>query len=129
MKMKFLFYIALACFTLSCSETKRIDKEKDNEISNTQSYEQGEKLYKANCAACHSINTTMVGPKLGCIGKKYSKEWLYLWIRDSQKLIESGDADAVAVFEKFNKIQEPAFPSLSDKDIDNLIYYLDSFCE
>ncbi len=84
----------------------------------------GEKLFKANCAACHTItDKKLVGPGLQGINDKREKEWLHKWIKNSQELIASGDADAVAVFEENGKMVMPPQP-LSDEEIDAVLNYI-----
>ena len=63
----------------------------------------GEALFKANCAACHKLDKKATGPALRGVASKYDTEWLYKWIRNSQGLINSGDALAVRLFEENNK--------------------------
>lgn len=83
----------------------------------------GKKLFNANCAACHKLDTKMTGPALRGVGDKHSKEWLYSWIHNSAAMIASGDADAVKLFNEYNKTQMTPFPQLSEKDIDDIIAY------
>ncbi len=83
----------------------------------------GESLFKANCAACHRLYKKMTGPALFEVGDKYEKEWLYSWIKNSQDMVKSGDAQAIAIFEEYNGSVMTAFPQLSNEDIDNIIAY------
>ena len=84
----------------------------------------GEKLFKSYCAACHSAGSNMlVGPGLAGVEERYDKEWLYKWIKNSQELIKSGDAQAVEVFEKYNKILMPAQP-VNNEEIDAILAYV-----
>ena len=85
----------------------------------------GKKLFNANCAACHKVNKKAVGPALKGASAKYEKEWLYSWIKNSSALIKSGDDQAVAIWEEYNKSAMTAFPQLSTSDIDNIIAYTD----
>ena len=85
----------------------------------------GKKLFNANCAACHKLNKKAVGPALRGVSAKYDKEWLYSWIKNSAAMIKAGDAQAVAIWEEYNKTAMNAFPQLSDADIDNIIAYTD----
>ncbi len=84
--------------------------------------EQGKKLFK-QCAACHKLDKPLVGPPLGKVAERRSKEWLYKWVRNSAELIKSEDKDAVEVFNKWNKITMPGFPQLKDEELDAIIYY------
>ena len=85
---------------------------------------EGEKLFKANCAACHSVGTNkVVGPGLQGISDKRSEEWLLKWIANSGELIASGDADAVAIFEEYNKVPMPPQP-VTPEQIKSILAYI-----
>jgi len=85
---------------------------------------EGEKLFKANCAACHSVGTNkVVGPGLQGINDKRSAEWLEKWIINSGELIASGDADAVAIFEEYNKVPMPPQP-VSPEQVKSILAYI-----
>ncbi|WP_136667795.1 c-type cytochrome [Flavobacterium sp. H122] len=83
----------------------------------------GKALFNANCAACHKLDDKMTGPALRGVAERRDRAWLGQWIKDSKSLIASGDADAVKLFEEFNKVPMTAFPQLSDADIDNILAY------
>ena len=85
----------------------------------------GKKLFNANCAACHKLNKKAVGPALRGVSSKYDREWLYNWIKNSSAMIKSGDAQAIAIWEEYNKSAMTAFPQLSNADVDNIIAYTD----
>ena len=85
----------------------------------------GKKLFNANCAACHKLNKKAVGPALRGVSSKYDREWLYTWIKNSSAMIKSGDAQAIAIWEEYNKSAMTAFPQLSNADVDNIIAYTD----
>ena len=90
-----------------------------------QDLEEGEKLYKANCTACHQIDNKLIGPALRGVSDKYSEEWLIKWIKNSAELIASGDADAIAIYEEYNKSPMTAFPYFSDDDVRNILAYVE----
>ncbi|THD69010.1 c-type cytochrome [Robertkochia marina] len=83
----------------------------------------GKSLFNTYCAACHNLDRNMTGPALRGVGDKYEQEWLYEWIKNSQALIKSGDAQAVAIWEEYQPSVMTAFPQLSNEDIDNIIAY------
>ena len=89
----------------------------------SQDAAKGKELFNTNCAACHKLDGKATGPALRDVASKFDKEWLYKWIKNSGELIKSGDAQAVKVFEESNKVPMPAFPQLSDEDIDNILAY------
>lgn len=83
----------------------------------------GKQLFNTNCAACHRLDRDMTGPALGGIEEKRDNEWLQKWIKNSAGLIKSGDADAIAIFEEWNKVPMTAFPLLSDQDVNDILAY------
>ncbi len=86
----------------------------------------GEDLYKQNCAVCHRTDEVrMVGPGLKGINEKRSQEWLIRWIKNSQEMIASGDADAIAIFEEYNKTPMIAYNMFSDAEIISILEYID----
>ena len=91
----------------------------------SQSIEEGEKLFKSNCVSCHQIDKKVIGPALRGVNDKYSQEWLLKWIKNSAELIASGDPDAIAIYEEYNKSAMSAFTYLSDEDILNILAYVE----
>ena len=84
----------------------------------------GEKLYNANCTQCHAINEVVIGPALKGIEERRERPWLLSWIRNSQKMIQSGDEYAVALYEKYKKVAMPAYP-FTDAEIISILEYID----
>ena len=97
-------------------------------LSFAQDVELGEGLFSSNCASCHYLgpeSKKLVGPGLNDhIFEEYTTEWLYSWIKNSSELIASGDEQAVAVFEQYNKSVMTAFPYFTNDDIDNILAYI-----
>nr|WP_299760103.1 c-type cytochrome [uncultured Pontibacter sp.] len=86
----------------------------------------GEALFKNNCAVCHSAGgDVIVGPGLQGVTDKRSESWLISWIKNSQALIQSGDADAVAVYNEYNKQAMPSF-AFSDDEVKSILAYIES---
>jgi mono/diheme cytochrome c family protein len=84
----------------------------------------GAGLFKANCAACHSIGKgKLVGPDLKGVHEKYEQGWLVKWIQSSQTLIKSGDAQAVEVTEKMPGMIMPDF-ALSNEEVNAIIGFI-----
>jgi nitrate reductase gamma subunit len=65
-----------------------------------------------------------MGPGLAGLSDRRSDEWISNWIKDSQGMVKAGDKDAVALFEKFNKIPMPGFPQLTDEEIKGFIEFV-----
>ncbi|MDQ2794940.1 MAG: cytochrome c [Bacteroidota bacterium] len=85
----------------------------------------GDALFKGNCAQCHAVNEQVVGPALAGITKRRPMSWILPWVKNSSKVVASGDDYAVALFTKFNKLQMPSF-ALSDKEIKAIVAYINS---
>lgn len=83
----------------------------------------GKSLYMTNCASCHKLDKKMIGPALGDVTERRTTEWLLAWIKNNQELRESGDEEAIAVYEEYNGSVMPAFPGLSDQDIKDILVY------
>ena len=89
--------------------------------------EKGEKLFKLNCAQCHSVGANkVVGPGLQGVQDRVPKpaeEWLIKWIKNSSALIKAGDAYAVKIYEEYNKSVMPA-QALTDDEIKSVLAYI-----
>ncbi len=85
----------------------------------------GDALFKANCAQCHAVNEKVVGPALGGITKRRNISWLIPWVKNSAKVIASGDEYAVKLFNEYGKQQMPSF-GLSDKEITSIVAWVTS---
>ena len=84
----------------------------------------GAALFKSNCVACHSIGKgVVIGPDLKDAHKRRPEDWLIKWIKNSQAVVKSGDAYAVALFNKFNKIPMTSF-NLKDDEIKAMLAYV-----
>ena len=55
----------------------------------------GESLFKGNCTVCHAINEVVIGPALRDVHERQSEEWIYAFIKNSQKVIKSGEEYSV----------------------------------
>lgn len=84
----------------------------------------GEELFKSTCSACHTINKgRMVGPDLTGVYNRRAEDWLISFIRSSQKMIKSGDPEAIAVFNEYNKVPMPD-NNFTDQQIISIIDYI-----
>ena len=86
----------------------------------------GEEIFNASCKACHTATDIKgVGPGLGNIDDKRTDEWIAEWVKNSTEMIASGDKDAVAIFEEYNKMPMPPFAQMSDEEIQSIVDFLD----
>jgi mono/diheme cytochrome c family protein len=85
----------------------------------------GATLFNGNCKSCHKIHAESVGPALaGVYDRVPSVDWIKAWVKNSSKVIASGDAYAVQVYEKYKKSQMTAFTSLKDEQILQILAYV-----
>ena len=94
-------------------------------VSNSYAQD-GETLFKQNCASCHKTNTKkLVGPGLQGVREEAGEDWVIKWTRSSKELIESGDARAIKVYADFNKTAMPP-QNLKDEEIIAVFDYIDT---
>jgi mono/diheme cytochrome c family protein len=88
----------------------------------------GQKLFKQNCASCHSITQTkLVGPGLQGVTDRWpDRDKLRAWIRNAPEFLKTGDAYANRLFEEYNKSLMTPFPHLSDEEIDAIVGYIEN---
>ena len=85
----------------------------------------GEALFKGNCTVCHAINEVVIGPALRDVHERQSEEWIYAFIKNSQKVIKSGDEYAVKLYEQYNKTLMTSF-DFSDEELNAIVTYIKS---
>ncbi|MBS1637755.1 MAG: c-type cytochrome [Bacteroidetes bacterium] len=89
----------------------------------------GAKLFKQNCAVCHSLGAQkLTGPGLAGVFDRVPKPaeaWLHAWIMNNEKVIKSGDAYATKLYADNGKAAMTVFEGqLNDKDVDAIIAYI-----
>ncbi len=107
-----VFFLLLVSYQLSAADAKA-----------------GKTLFITNCAQCHAKNMKdkLTGPPLAKAVENWGgdKKLMYSWVRNSQAMIASGNARAVAVWNEYKPTQMNAFPTLTNDDIDNIFAYVD----
>ncbi len=88
----------------------------------------GEKLFKQNCAVCHKSHDDqkLTGPGLKGVFDRVPKgDWITKWILNSEKMIKSGDAYAVKIYGENGKAAMTVFEGqLNDKDVAAIIGFI-----
>jgi len=84
----------------------------------------GKKLFAAKCAACHSMEKDGYGPSLKDITRRRSNEWLKQMIANGMKLVEAGDKDAVAIYNRYGQKKHMNMEYLTAKQVAAIIDYL-----
>ena len=83
----------------------------------------GEKLFIGNCKVCHAVQERVIGPALKDVHKRRDVEWITAFVKNSQKVIKSGDPYAVKLYEEYNKVQMTSF-DFQDSEILSIIAYV-----
>jgi cytochrome c oxidase subunit 2 len=86
----------------------------------------GMDIFKSKCSACHAIDRRMTGPALAGVHERRELDWLIKWIRNNQELRNSGDADAIAIYNEYNGAAMNVFTDLSDEDIKSVLMYVEN---
>ncbi|MEP2671354.1 MAG: c-type cytochrome [Cyclobacteriaceae bacterium] len=91
---------------------------------------EGETLFNANCKACHRVKQKLIGPALaGVEDRAPSIDWIKEFVRNSSKVIASGDEYANKVYEENGKTLMTAFTSFSDDQIMSILAYVKAEAE
>jgi len=86
----------------------------------------GQEIFQNVCAACHSIGKgQLIGPDLKNVEQRHTRSWMYKWIKSSQSMVKSGDADAIKLFNDNNKIVMPD-QDISNNKIDEILAFIQS---
>ncbi len=96
-------------------------------------FQKGKSLFKAKCASCHNKNMKddLTGPALAGYATRwaaYPKEDLFLWIKNSSKMIANKHPRALLLWKKY-KVLMPSFSSLEENDIEAILLYIDEISE
>ncbi|GAB1447011.1 MAG: c-type cytochrome [Cyclobacteriaceae bacterium] len=88
---------------------------------------EGETLFNANCKACHRIDQKLIGPALaGVYDRAPSLDWIKNFVRNSSKVIASGDEYANKIFAENGKMMMTSFTSFSDDQIMAIMAYVEN---
>ncbi len=125
-----LFFLLISCHEkkqprynqpYNSSSKSSPKKEKDPKLL------EGEEIFDTQCAACHRMERKLVGPSLKDITKRHDKKWLLSFIVDNQKLIQKKDSAALSIWIEYNKSPMPNFKHLTEKELEDLYYYLKNY--
>ena len=123
LKLTIFFYLLIlgAGLLFSCGPSGS-EKQAPGEVINGI-HKKGEQLFIQHCSACHTLQHNSIGPRLVGISDQVSKTWIKDFILDPLKVIESGDARAKQMFDKY-KTYMPSYAHLPEEEIDAIIAYL-----
>jgi hypothetical protein len=86
----------------------------------------GRALFMANCASCHAVDKRLTGPALGGLeerGPWSDRKELYAWVHNPAGYMKK-DPYTASLQKEYQIVMTP-FPSLSEKDIDAIVAYID----
>lgn len=85
----------------------------------------GQALFKANCANCHKPDKDFTGPALkGFASRGPAGDWIYDWVHNPAGM---NDAYAKALKDKWKPTVMTAFPQLKKEDIDAIMKYVEDY--
>ncbi len=88
----------------------------------------GEALFKANCASCHKPDKDFTGPALQGWKERQPAGFVYKWIAGPSALIASGDKYANELYGKWkNNGMMSNFAQLKKDEVDAILKYVDDF--
>jgi mono/diheme cytochrome c family protein len=112
---------------LSCKQTgkaKTIDTISEKDAVTITNYVAGKKLFASNCETCHSLDKHAAPQMLIGIEDRWKdKALLYAFIRNSQAVMAKyGYANQI--YGPYGSIAMPSFINLTDKQIEQMLLYV-----
>jgi glucose/arabinose dehydrogenase/mono/diheme cytochrome c family protein len=83
----------------------------------------GEQLFSQQCSSCHNFNQDAIGPQLSGVAGSTNANWMHDFIRNPKAVIESGDAHAIQLVQKYHAVM-PSFAALTDAQLTDIIAFL-----
>ena len=114
----FILFAAALLITLLPNQAKAQELSEDPAVIS-----QGESLFKGNCMACHRVHEKLVGPALADVHNRRDLEWIYAFVRNSQKVIQSGDEYAVNLYNEYNQTLMTSF-DFNDDELLSIVSYI-----
>ena len=78
----------------------------------------GQTIFQQNCAVCHRVKERLIGPSLEGVYDRRDIDWILSFVKNSQKVISSGDQYAVDLYAEYNNMEMPAFDFLDDDQME-----------
>lgn len=96
----------------------------------TVNAQDGAKLFKQNCAACHKVDSKSIGPKLKGAKAKWEEagegEMLYEWIANPNDLYESGKSKMATAIWDFSPAAMSPMAHLSKEEVDAIFEFAET---
>lgn len=130
-KIVYFFSITLCVLGCSSSTSENGDKsESKKKLYGTgeMAIQRGMEQFNLHCASCHNFSENLIGPNLTGVTSEVDKKWLVKFISNAPEMIESGDERSAQLFEKYKQYM-PAFPMLTDEDVEDLLSFIHKFSQ
>lgn len=88
--------------------------------------QEGKALFRNKCRVCHEVSRAISGPALKGVRQRVpDTALLYAWIRNSKKVLATGNTYFNDLFVKWHKLPMNNFEDLSDMQIKAILDYVD----
>ncbi|MBP8193048.1 MAG: cytochrome c [Chitinophagales bacterium] len=116
-------------FLISCRNEEKTNtvQSDSNDITTQKDIARGKELFKKNCASCHGENNKVIANSFQEIRNYYDFQWIIGFIRSNDSLLKIKDPRATYVFNIYNLSVMPKFKFLTQKDVIDILDYVDSF--
>jgi len=95
------------------------------------SAQEGEKLFKANCASCHNPIKNATGPKMQGVLQKWidagEEELIYEWVQNPSKLYNSGKSKMAKAIWDWSPTAMTPQGHLSREEVESIFTYVDNY--
>jgi cytochrome c2 len=95
------------------------------------SAQEGEKLFKANCASCHNPVKNATGPKMQGVLQKWidagEEELIYKWVQNPSKLYNSGKSKMANAIWDWSPTAMTPQGHLSREEVESIFTYVDNY--
>ncbi|NJN27038.1 MAG: cytochrome c [Cyclobacteriaceae bacterium] len=86
--------------------------------------QQGESIFAAQCAECHTLGKRTIGPAIAAVTERMPTDWLTDFIKNPEKMIKSGNEYSIFLAQNYNIVM-PSFDALlSENEIISVLSYI-----
>jgi protein SCO1/2 len=95
------------------------------ELREPPTIDEGERLYKTRCAACHTVGKgDGIGPDLANVTKRRDHCWVGRYIAEPDKMLDEKDPIALELFQKYKNVRMPNL-SLAAEDVALIVSHIE----
>ena len=92
--------------------------------SDEATIKQGGDLFQEMCSVCHKVDSKKIGPALHNVYERRDLPWIIKFVKNSQKVIKSGDPYAVKLFADNKNTVMSTFDYLTPEEITSIVAYI-----